>query len=273
MRHFALSVAICAAQPAIADPALLDFMGAHGCTFGADSRKAAESVGFGAATIDALVATALTNGTASQQGDYVVLDATVCTIRLPDIQSAYTVASPEILAITSAIDAYASDGQPGCFALDAASAFDALRGGERGAGFFDFIHFVGAGLILGDLRFYAPTPLATPVSFQVLTSDCAKVPNIEAIRRSHAFIASGFGDYIRALGAEMPCNAAGFGANASAFAARIQGADPDLASEDQSEINAWLFFEYEIIAMAAGWHQGLTGTEKGEPRPPLCHYP
>jgi hypothetical protein len=258
------------ATPAVADPGLIDFLGGQGCTIGTDSRAAALAAGFDAAAMDALVAGTLADGRASQQGAYVVLNEATCTIRLPDITSAYTVTSPEVRAMTSANGAL---GEPGCFLSDGPTAFAALHGGDVDAGFADYIAFVGAGLISGDLRFHAPSPLATPAGFQVLTGDCSQVPNIDAIRRSHAFLASRFGDYIRAVGAEIPCNAAGFGGGALDLPARMQGADPALPLEDQPEINAWLWFEYEMIAMAAGWHEGMTGTEKGTPRPPLCHYP
>ncbi len=261
------------AHPAAADPALLEYLGGQGCTIGAASRAAAQTAGFDAGAIDALVAATLADGRASQQGAYVVLNAETCTIRLPGIASAYTVQSPEIRAVTSAIDAYAADGSPGCFVGDAYQVFDTLKGSGRGAGFAEYIAFVGQGLISGDLRFYGPSPLATPVTFQNVTGDCAQVPDIDAIRRSHAFIASGFGDYVRLRGAEAVCGVDDWSPMASQYATIVQGANPAADPASQPRINAWLFFEYDMIAMAAGWHEGMTGTEKGEPRPPLCHYP
>ncbi|MGL4320831.1 MAG: hypothetical protein ACRCS3_08210, partial [Paracoccaceae bacterium] len=98
-----LLLALLLGQPAFAnDDALLDFMGGQGCTIGVDSRLAAVGAGFDEARIDALITATLANGTARQQRAYVVLDETICTIRLPEIQSAFTAASPEIVAITSA---------------------------------------------------------------------------------------------------------------------------------------------------------------------------
>lgn len=274
MRGAVFLLACLLAGPAVADDAaLLDFMGGQGCTFGTDSRAAAVAAGFDESLIDALVDDSLTDGTAVRQRAYVVLGEDICTIRLPDIQSAYTVASPEILAITSAIDAYADQDVAGCFIEDAAVAFDALRGGAQGAGFDDFISFVGAGLISGEVRFYSPDILQTPISFQVTTGACADVPNIDAIRRSHVFVASGFGDYIRLLGSESSCDGVDSGFAAFEFPARLQGIDPNAPPENRPEINAWLFFEYDMIAFAAGWYEGMTGTEKGAPRPPLCYYP
>ncbi len=34
--------------------------------------------------------------------------------------------------------------------------------------------------------------------------------------------------------------------------------------------NAWLLFEFQVIAMGAGWYEGMTFIERGTPRPPLC---
>jgi hypothetical protein len=56
-------------------------------------------------------------------------------------------------------------------------------------------------------------------------------------------------------------------------ATRLQGGDPDADEQTNPEVNAWLWFEFDLISMAAGWRDGMTGTEKGKPRPPLCHYP
>ncbi len=272
-------LAFLSAQVARADDVeLLALMGGQGCTIGADSREAAERAGFDAEQIDALMSMTLTNGKAKQQGRYVVLDEDICTIRLPDIQSDYTIASLEIRAITSAIDADASDGERGCFLGDAPFVFDGLKGGKSGAGFADFIAFIGAGIIAGDLRFYSPSVLRPPVAFQNVRGPCAAIPDIEVINRSYSALSTGFGGYVRALGAEVPCNddqneELPYDTSVMArYTATVQGYDLAADERDQPKINAWLWFEYDLITMAAGWHEGMTGTERGTPRPPLCHY-
>lgn len=274
----ALALSLLLATPASANPELLDFMGGQGCTFGADRGAVARATGLSIDTINGFIARSLDDGTAVQERDYVVLGEEVCTIRLPAIESGYSVASPEIVALTSPIDAYAADGDPGCFLIDPLSAFDAMNGGSRGAGFADYIAFVGAGLVSGDVRFYSPSALRTPFGFQSVTGPCAAVPDFEVINRSHAALTTGFGGYIRALGAETLCEGDQSGdlpydnSVMARYTAEIQGADPSDKAKDQPRINAWLWFEYELIAMAAGWHEGMTGTDRGRPRPPLCHY-
>jgi hypothetical protein len=274
----ALALCLLHATPASANPELLEFMGGQGCTFGADRRAVATATGLSVDTINAFIAQSLDDGTAVQEGDYVVLGEKVCTIRLPVIESAYTVASPEIVAMTSAVDAFASDGDLGCFLIDPLTAFDAMNGGSRGAGFEDYIAFVGAGLVSGDLRFYSPSALRTPFGFQNVRGPCAAVPDIAVIDRSHLALTTGFGGYIRALGAETLCEGDQSGdlpyddSIIARYTATVQGFDLSDKAKDQPKINAWLWFEYDLIAMAAGWHEGMTGTERGRPRPPLCHY-
>jgi hypothetical protein len=274
MRWFVFSVVCLLGQPAAADDkALLDFMGGQGCTFGQESRAAAVEAGFNADQIDGVVTAMLADGLANQEGRYVVLGEAVCTIRLPDITSIYTVNAPEIAAITSTADPDAADGQRGCFLIEPRALFAKLHGGPGRDEIDEYLDFIAASIIAGDLRFYGPSVLATPPGFQVVTGECADVPNIASIRRSHSFVGSGFGQYIRLLGAENTCHGAIFGVSAQEFPARVQGIDLDFPLEGQREINAWLFFEYDLIALAAGWHEGMTGTDKGRPRPPLCHYP
>ncbi|NJS39951.1 MAG: hypothetical protein HC783_14105 [Rhodobacteraceae bacterium] len=274
----ALALCLLTAAPASANPELLEFMGGQGCTFGADRGAVAKATGLRVDTINAFIAQSLDDGTAVQECEYVVLGEKVCTIRLLDVESAYTVASPEIVAMTSPVDAYAADGDPGCFLVDPLSAFDALDGGSPGAGFADYIAFIGAGIISGDLRFYSPSVLRTPFGFQNVRGPCAAVPDIEVIDRSHVALTTGFGGYIRALGAETLCEGDQSGdlsyevSVMAQYTATVQGFDLSDKEKDQPRINAWLWFEYDLIAMAAGWHEGLTSTERGTPRPPLCHY-
>lgn len=274
MRGLAGFVALAIAGPATAETPsdFMTFLGGHGCTLGSDSRAAAVASGFEPTFIDAITDAALENETAQQQGAYVVFDAQICEIRLPLIESAYDVESPEVRAITSEIVPDQEHGAPGCYLEDAPTMFDTLAGGERGGGFDAYIAFVGAGLVSGDLRFYETSPLRAPVSFQSVTGACTGVANIDAIRRSHDVLQAGFGDYIRAVGAENSCDQGAGGTLRMRLSAEQQGYDASIEVEDQPEFNAWLWFEYDLIAMAAGWHEGMTGTERGTPRPPLCHF-
>jgi hypothetical protein len=268
---------ICAAGAASAQDQptdLTDFMGAHGCTIGADSRAAAVRAGFDEAAIDALAETAIAAQDAYQSGSYIVLERQICTIRLPEIASRFTVTSPEIVAMTSAIDAFADDGAPGCFLADAPAAFDAMNGGERGAGTKDYLAFVAAAIIAGDARYFGIDPLKTPVGFQVVSGTCGEVPDIAAIRANHIVMEGQFGEYVRQLGERTVCSDGYSGPWGTALSDLLQGADATYPYDPQPDhYNYWMWLEYYMIVSAAGWYEGMTQTDRGTPRPPLCHYP
>lgn len=276
-KTFATVLAI-AAGPAAADEALLGYMGGQGCTFGVDSMVGAVAAGFDAEEIDLLISNMLNTGQASQQGIWVVLDKTACTIRLPDIQSELTVESPEIQAIAPYIrEEYDLGDGPvvdeGCFMEDAFTMFEALSGGDPDRANADYLRFLGASMIAGEARFYSTSPLSTPRGLQVMTGECARAPNVATIQASQAVLANKFGDFVRQVGPRTPCGE-DLTYEAARIVAQLQGVDvmaDDLSDEDL--FNAWLYFEWTIISMAAGWYEGMSATERGTPRPPLCHYP
>ena len=266
------------AGPAVAEESLAEFLGAHGCTLGQSSEAAAQAAGFDADQIATLKATLLDNGSAKREGEWVVLGEEVCTIRLPHIQSEWAVSSPEIqIRAPYVADVYESGDEKiveeGCFFVDAAAVFNELSYGDVDAGSEQYLTFLAANIISGDIRFYSPSPLRTPRAFQITSGECARAPNIDAIWENHPFIESQFNEYIRHVGAVTPCGE-DVSYESNQIATKLQGFD--LAAPEgveQDPVNAWLFFEWQTITMAAGWHEGLSGTSKGTPRPPLCHYP
>ena len=52
----------------------------------------------------------------------------------------------------------------------------------------------------------------------------------------------------------------------------MQGGSFDSNEAPETPIDGFLFFEFDMIARAAGWYEGMSGTSKGVPRPPLCSY-
>ncbi|MGL5010599.1 MAG: hypothetical protein ACRC6I_12015, partial [Paracoccaceae bacterium] len=177
---------------------------------------------------------------------------------------------------TSAIDAYAADGEPGCFLGDVLLAIHDASGGDDDAGFANYISFVGAGIAAGELSFYGSSPLSTPPGFQVVDGTCAEIPQIDPIRRSQVMLQALFGPMIRRMSEENTC---GPDALPSAtieqmdWLIRLQGGDPANMEDAGNRANAWMWMEIFMLTVAAGWHEGTTATDKGTPRPPLCHYP
>jgi hypothetical protein len=264
------------AMPASADvEKLWQFMGGQGCSIGADSRSAAVAAGFAPETIDAAVYAALESGAADRQGDYILLDRQICRLRLPDgISSPYTVLSPEIVAITSDIDAFIEDGWPGCYLVDPIEAFKAMKNGADDAAMSDYFDFVAAGVISGDLRMYGPSPLKVPPGFRVVAGRCGESADVGDIRRNHDRMVAAFGEYTRQLGKKTPCSDPSEAAIwTMALSDWMQGVDPVGEPEAKPGYNAWMWLEIQMIVLAAGWNDGMTAKDMGDPRPPLCHYP
>ncbi len=257
--------------------AVLEFLGGQGCTLGDDSFAAAMANELDLEILKLTSLSAQATGQAAAQGNYLVFDASICTIELPDIQTTLAVGSPEIRAIAPYIrDEYEYAGETtvneGCFLTDAVDVFTVRASGDLDRGTADYLDFLAAGIISGELRFFSPNPLATPLGFQSFAGDCANAPNMPTVTPSHDFIASHFGRYVRAIGEMSECGEP-VSASALSIAAEFQGQSGDIFGDPDPTFNAWLFFEYELITMAAGWHEGLSGSERGSPRPPLCHYP
>lgn len=272
------ALVVCGATPALADDvALLGYMGGQGCTFGVQSTAGAVAAGFDAVEIDLFITGALERGEASQQGVWIVLDESICTIRLPDIQSRWSVTDPEIIAMTPFYrDEYEMSGEiiidEGCFFEDAITQFNGLNSGDIEAGFKDYVALIATGIIAGDIRFYSDSPLRTPITFQRMTGACSNVANIDDIARSQPVISDGFDAWVRAAGAYNVCDVDSF-SWPPMIDIRLQGYDPDVELEDQDAVNTLMGFEWMFITMAAGWHDGQSATQRGVPRPPLCHYP
>jgi len=256
--------------------AVMEILGGHGCTLSPESVEAIVATGTPRDALLGMTETAMNQGMARQMGGFVVFERPVCTIRLPQISSRYSVDHPEIRAAAPFTrDVYDLGGvetvDEGCFIADASEVFRRLEGGDPRAGFEAFMAFMGAGLIAGDVRFYEISPLKSPVGFQILTGPrCGDVANADDIARSHDFIESHFADFVRFVGDNTPCGEA-ITPMAGGFTADLQGFDMAVDLLDQPQINAWLWFEMMLVTMAAGWHDGLSDTDRGNWRTSAHH--
>ena len=177
--------------------------------------------------------------------------------------------------MTSAIDAHADQGFPGCFLQDAPAAFDALAGGGPGSGFADYVAFVGSGIAAGALAYFGSSALEAPPGFQVVAGPCANVPQIESIRRRQATLRAVFGPMIRRMGEENTCAPEAWPSitlDQMDSLIRLQGGDPDRPDHVGDGVNAWMWMEIFMLTAAAGWYEGVPAASRGTPRPPLCHY-
>jgi len=261
MTRLALALIVLLPVTAQADEAeLLSFLGGHGCAIGPSNIDLITEAGFTADEVSALKVRGEAHGTWS------VLPAEVCTIRVPDVQSDLTIA--EIEPLFSAPDAYAEHGNPGCF-LDFekfTTQIAATRGWDADQVNAAYLSVMAQGIVSGEIRFYSDSPLRTPVGFQLTTGECSKVDGMEVIRANHPILIESFGAYIREVAPLVPCKKGETIMHPTwpEIMERLSGGE---------NTNAWIAFEMAIITMGAGWYDGISATERGTPRPPICHYP
>ncbi|MBU2993203.1 hypothetical protein Q4555_01600 [Octadecabacter sp. 1_MG-2023] len=70
---------------------VLELLGGHGCTLSDDSLADALAVGLAFEAIQLVALSAQATGQAKAQGSFIVFDESVCTIRLPRIESSLTI--------------------------------------------------------------------------------------------------------------------------------------------------------------------------------------
>ncbi|WP_417278344.1 hypothetical protein [Celeribacter sp.] len=251
-------VLIAAASPALSETSVYTgFLETHGCTYGPKLDAEVRAAGLTPEGLASHARTAVQAGTAEHNGDWVVFDASVCTIKLPEITSTYEI-TDDVLAshITSVSDpAY----EAGCYLTDWQQAFEAT-GHDADAAFAEGVGFLASEITAGRMSFYSDSPLRTPFGFQtVVPEGCDQGARAEAIKASSGDLAELFDTYVRMSYAANTC---GDGQSGDmAFAKTVK---------DRTD-NAWMFMDAMMLTLAAGWHEGMTAQDKGMPRPPLCH--
>jgi hypothetical protein len=243
--------------------------GGYGCTIGPESRRAAMQAGFDEAEIAAYAERMVAEGKAVDRGGYVVLDEATCAIRLPVLHADLTVASPEIAALIVRREDGEEPEANGCFLEDLPRYFQQRYPGAEGSDIY--LQFLAQGIVSGDLRFFSSSALRTPPGFRVMTGDCGAGPEATSVAASGRHISDeDFGAYMRLRMRLTVCEGAVDPA-VMAQSITVQGGDP-AAHEHAEDVNAWLWFEYDMIGIGAGWVNGATWRSRGKPRPPLCHY-
>lgn len=251
-------VLIGAASPALSDSSVYTgFLETHGCTYAPKLDAEIRAAGLTPEGLASHARTAVQAGTAELNGDWVVFDASVCTIKLPEIISPYKITddvlSPYITRVSD--PAY----EAGCYLTEWQQAFEAT-GLDADAAFAEGMDFLAAEITAGRMSFYSDDLLKTPVGFQTIVPEgCEQGARAEAIKASSGDLAQLFDTYVRMSYAANTC---GDGQSGDmAFAETV---------EDRTD-NAWMFIDAMMLTRAAGWHEGMTAQDKGMPRPPLCH--
>ncbi|MEX3015163.1 hypothetical protein [Gymnodinialimonas hymeniacidonis] len=270
-----MRLAVCLALfafPCAADPVALSFFEQNGCVASAGDLTAAAASGVDVAAIDEYVMAQMAEGHVVEQGAYTVLSPEICTIRLPQIETEWRLDAPEIQAITTAVD---RDPEfPGCLLGDLRGFFGQQYPDDPARAYDEFVRFVAAHIISGEVRFFSESPLRTPATWQVVTGDCANVPEIDAMRETQRYIADEpFAEVIATLQANDPCFEERSDSLRNAVLA-LQGIDVTTGQgPDGAAVNAWMDTEFLFIMLAADWFIGDSFTERGMTRPPLCAWP
>lgn len=257
-----------AAAPGEDRAALVDFFAGQGCAIGPSTREAAVAAGFAPEQIDALQDAEAGRAGAVSGGGWLVMAPDACTMRPPEIAGVLQLDDPDVVAAISAPDAYLDADSPGCF-LDP-NLFEHLqlsRGWDADRANDEYIRLIARSLISGEMTFFSPSNLLTPMGLQLTTGACADAAPMPEIRRSHDFLIRNFDPLMRGFLAQNACDE-----SARGWMEGDVNTLPGLA-EGTSTPNAWTPLEAHFIALGAGWNEGMTASFKGVARPPLCHYP
>ena len=177
------------------------------------------------------------------------------------------ISDPEVTALISSGDSDLFDGGTGC-QLAAYGVFEsvqATRGWDRDTANLEYLRFLSESYLSGDLIYYSDSPVRSPSGPVVTIGKCADIPLMSEIKRSQALIFKNFDQFIRVNTTNVICEPGAVLDNIA-----MQKLADDLS--DGENTNAWLSFQFQFIALGVGWYEGISSTEKGAPRPPLCHY-
>lgn len=272
MRRVALILAAgLAGQAALAqgfDPAELAFVQRQGCVVGPEGLQEAVAEGLDPERLERSAQRAVEAGQAREAGAVVLLGPDLCRIDIPEVRSPISVRDADIRAVTSAPDAFADQGFPGCFLRPPQSMPDYLaesRGWTRDEATIAYLRFLTEHLRTGEIALYSDSILTTPPGFQVLVgAGCRSVSNLPQIRESQDWLARNFGRLVRALFETEPCDG-----SSPSFAATAELAQELGIRADQT--NGQVLVEALFIVMGSGWVDGISAQERGQARPPLCH--
>lgn len=244
------------------DVALMDFIAGQGCALGPATYRAAIDAGFEVDDYNALFDLADPTGSVLWR----ILPADICTIRLPDVTSEIKLNDPEVLGLWSGNVSDPEFKEYGCYATQY-SLFEEVqktRGWSADKANLEHVRFLAQHIMSGDIRYYSDNALVTPPSYQLMRGTCGDIPTAGAILESHTILVTYFDAFVRDVAQEIPC------VNDARFPFASPARFTTLSDGRSKNVN--LDFEANIIAMGAGWYEGLSMTNRGTPRPPWCTY-
>ena len=130
MKHlFAIVLAFaCPVAVAAGEAELISFLRHEGCTIGPSVIAKAKARGFSQDALNRLAQEALDKGQAKQEGAWVVLDRSLCEMKLPIIQSDYSIGDAVFAPYIAVEDPEGDGAQQGCYLNDSVEALKAIPG-------------------------------------------------------------------------------------------------------------------------------------------------
>jgi hypothetical protein len=246
--------------------AVKDFLAVNGCVVGPSTLELAVTLKIDKQAFETYVKCVSTHPGIVKTGEWLTLPEEICTLLLPMIVSEVKITDPGVMESFSAIDAYAKDGSYDCF-LDPEKWYKTI---EKSRNWSvektqqEYLRFLGASIIAGDISFYWPDPLQTPPGLIATRGACAITPEMPEIKRNHGLLIKHFGAILRAdVAGEATCERGG------APSWKLQEIIEKLTGGQAT--NAWMFAEVRFIAYGAGWYEDMnSGRAPNQPRPPLC---
>ena len=245
-----------------------EFLGPRGCVIGPGTAEAALAIGIGSGDLKDFAARAAALPGSVVTGPWLVVARDLCRISFPAIKSELSLEDAEVRANLSAMDAFADQGQPGCFLNGDGlrRGLQVSRGWDEERAWTAYLALVGAGLQSGELAFHLDDALRAPIGPVLTTGTCGQAAGMAVIRADHATLMANLDGVIRLSLDNLACEegAALLTLDAQAVGAMATGG---------GYRNEWGWMEVLMMAMALGWYEGASLTRKGMPRPPLCHLP
>lgn len=240
------------------------------CAIGPENAEVFKNAGLSDRDILFRTTKAVSQQKAYLDGLWVVWKSEFCIIRPPKIALPFSM--QEAWTASTFLRGRADEGDdPNACFLNVPEFRRALGqrfGWNSEQSFVAYLQFFAAGISDGTVRFYSEDVLHTPRGVLVRGRErCGPLKNAEALDASHAQLIAHFDPLLRGLGLETRCDG-------SRFQTLGAVSQLDLQQLLEANSNADLGFEVFVIAVGSGWPIGVSETERGRLRPPLCtHWP
>jgi hypothetical protein len=246
------------AEITAADLEALAGYASKGCVISLDERRADPD-------IDARAQRAVLLGKAVAEGAWTLVKAEYCTIVPPSITSEIAVGDIEVQRNLTPVSGH--NGVEGCFLNIAQLQSDLIeeRGWSADRSFEAVFSMFGLGLLEETWGFFSADLSKAPLAPQYLAEGCADFDDFDKIRQSNKLLLSHFDTFVRDYAQYVDCaeDVTLWTKNWAPTFERVTG---------EVSSNVYQPLTLAAIGIAGGWYEGVSVTQRGTPRPPLCTF-